>query len=159
MRSLWPGTRCRNATQSGFSIIEAVMVLVIVLVVVGSMLPSMQSLMKHSRINRAVGIASADFYLAQSLASRAREPVKVTVNGATRTVTLRVARTDSLLLTRYYGTEGEFQVDSLSASPSSVLVLPSGMASATMTVSIGKAATFQRQVKLSRAGQIRIIRN
>jgi hypothetical protein len=40
-----------------------------------------------------------------------------------------------------------------------VLVLPSGMASATITVSIGSAATFQRRVKLSRAGQIRIIRN
>jgi hypothetical protein len=135
------------------------MVLVLVLVVVGSMLPAVNTLTKRSRINRAVGVASADFYLAQSLAARSRQPVRVEVDPSAKTIELRLYGNDSLIQTRYYGAEGDFDVDELTASPATVLVLPNGMASATMTVSIGSSATFQRGVKLSRAGQIRIIRN
>lgn len=152
-------TRCTHTTRSGFSIIEAVMVLVLVLVVVGSMLPAVQRVMRHSRVNRAAGVASADFYLAQSLAARARQPIRVEVDEAAKTVELRLYSTDSLLQTRRYGADGEFALEALSASPASVLVLPNGMASATITLSIGADATFQRQVKMSRAGQIRIIRD
>lgn len=135
------------------------MVLVLVLVVVGSMLPSVQRVMRHSRVNRAASVASADFYLAQSLAARAREPIKIEVDPAAMTVELRLYSTDSLIQTRRYGSGGDFILDALSASPASVLVLPSGMTSATITLSIGASATFQRQVKMSRAGQIRIIRD
>lgn len=151
--------RCSYSTRSGFSIIEAVMVLVIVLVVVGSMMPTVQRVLTQSRVSRAAGAASADFYLAQTLAARARQPIKLAVVTASKTVTLRLASNDSLLQTRYYGTEGEFRVDSISASPAQILVLPNGMASATMTITLGGSTSFQSQVKISRAGQIRIIRN
>ena len=152
----WP-QRGFVTSRSGFSIIEAVMVLLVVLVVVGTLTPRLASILSHSRINRAAGIVASDFYLAQSLASRAREPVKITVSSAAKTVRLSLYSNDSTLVTRYYGTEGEWKVGSLSASPATTLVLPSGMTSASITVSL-TYEDYTRQVKLSRAGQIRIIR-
>lgn len=132
------------------------MVLLVVLVVVGTLTPKVQSALMHSRIDRAAGLCASDLYLAQSLASRARQPVKVTVDSTARTVTMRLPN-DSLLLTRYYGAQGEWKVGAISATPGQVLVLPSGMSNASMTVSL-RYQSYTRQVRLSRAGQIRIVR-
>jgi len=152
----WPQRR-PTTSRSGFSIIEAVMVLLVVLVVVGTLTPRLASILSHSRINRAAGLVASDFYLAQSLASRARQPVKVTVSSAAKTIRLSLYSNDDSLALRYYGTEGEWKVGSLSATPTQILVMPSGMTSASITVNL-TYEDYTRQVKLSRAGQVRIIR-
>lgn len=148
--------RCSYSTRSGFSIIEAVMVLTIVLVVVGSLMPTTQGILSRSRINRAANVGAADFYLAQTQASRLRVPVTITLNTSTRI--LRITTSNDTLLTRYYGSESDFNVSSVTASPASIIVLPSGMTSAQMTLTLSNG-TYQRRVRISRAGQIRILLN
>lgn len=133
------------------------MVLLIVAVVVGSLTPSVLRILTRARINRAAGVVAADFYLAQSLAARTRTPMTVFFSSSNKTGIIRLASSSTTVYqTRYYGSEGEFKLPTFSASPASVNVLPSGMTSASITVSLSDG-TFTRQVRMSRAGQIRIL--
>jgi hypothetical protein len=132
------------------------MVLIIVLVVVGSLVPSVNRQIAHARVNRAASVGAADFYLAQGVAGRMRWPVRVTVDQRAKTISLKTV-TDSLIQRRYYGTEGAFKLIVFNAEPLQVQVLPNGMTNATITVTFGNG-TYQRQVRLSRAGQVRILR-
>jgi len=148
--------RCHQARRAGFSIIEAVIVLLIVIVVVASLTPTMFRVLTHARINRAANAVAADLYLAQALAGRQHAPVRVVVSPSARTLTIR-SRGDSVLNRRYYGSEGEFKIQIFTATPDSVVVLPNGMANASMTVTLQDSAqTFLRQVKMTLAGQIRV---
>jgi type II secretory pathway pseudopilin PulG len=132
------------------------MVLVIVLVVLGSMMPSVNRQVAHARVNRAASVGASDFFLAQDVAGRLRRPVRVTVDTTAKTISLKTV-TDSLIQQRHYGKDGEFKLAVFSAVPLQVQVLPTGMASATITVTFGNG-DYQRKVRLSRAGQVRLLR-
>lgn len=147
---------CRAPAHAGFSVIEAIIVMLIVMVIVGTLTPTVQKQLTHTRISRAARAASADFYLAQALAQRERQPVTVTVDPTAKTMTLKISTPDTVLQRRYYGLEGEYKLPSISASPASAVVYPSGMASTSMTVSMSDG-TFTRQVRMSRAGQILVL--
>lgn len=156
MRTRWRERPSRHS-RAGFSIIEAVMVLLIVVVVVGTLTPSVQRQLTRSRINRAARVAAADFYLAQALSNRERQPVTVRFDPVAKTAVIRVSSPDTVLSRRFYGSEGEFKLQEVSAVPASVVVLPNGMASSTITVSLGDG-TYTRRVRMSRAGQILVLR-
>jgi type II secretory pathway pseudopilin PulG len=136
---------------------EAVMVLLVVGVVVASLTPALARQLTHSRINRAASVCAADFYLAQSLAARNRQPVRVLFDSTAKTATLKLPN-DSTLLVRYYGIQSAFKLPSFYASPTVVQVLPSGMTNAAITVNLTDG-TFLRQVRMSQAGQIRVLRS
>jgi type II secretory pathway pseudopilin PulG len=136
---------------------EAVMVLLIMGVVVASLTPALSRQLTHSRINRAASVCAADFYMAQAFAARNRKPVRVVFDSTAKTATLKLPN-DSTLLVRYYGLTSPFKLPSFSASPTVVQVLPSGMANASITVNLTDG-TFLRQVRMSKAGQIRVLRS
>lgn len=143
---------------AGFSIIEAVMVLMIVAVVIGALTPGVVRTISHARINRAANIVAAQFYLAQSMAGRQRRPVTLTVSSAEKTITIADAVSPfATLAVRQFGATSEFKIAAFSASRTSVYILPNGMANAADTVSVGDGSYTQR-VCVSRAGQIRILR-
>lgn len=147
---------CRQGARTGFSTIEAIIVMLIVMIIVGTLTPTFQHQLMHTRISRAARAAAGDFYLAQSLAQRERQPVTVTVDPVAKTVTLKISNPDTVLQRRRYGMEDEFKLPSFSASPTSVVVLPNGMSSTSITLSLGDG-TFTRQVRMSRAGQILVL--
>lgn len=143
--------------RSGFSIIEAVIVLLIVATVVGALTPSVVRQITHARINRAANVIAGDLFLAQGLAGRRRAPVIVTFDASAKTVTVTDSRnTSTVYTTRRYGPQSEFKIPQFTASPSALVILPNGMANTAVTVTLGDGA-FQRQVRMSRAGQIRIL--
>ena len=152
-----PEDRCAQSRPAGFTIFEAVMVLLIVLTVVAALTPGVNRALNHARVNRAANVVAAQFYLAQSMAGRQHQPVTLLVSPGAKTITISDAVTDSTLLVRRFGADSEFNLLSLSASPATVYVLPTGMASASVTVTVGDPS-YQQQVWMSRAGQIRILR-
>jgi len=149
--------RCAHTRPAGFTIFEAVMVLLIVLTVVAALTPGVTRALNHARVNRAANVVAAQFYLAQSMAGRQHQPVKLLVSPGAKTITLSDAASDSPLLVRSFGGDSEFNLLALSASPATAYILPSGMASASVTVTVGDPS-YQQQVRMSRAGQIRILR-
>src|SRR6185369_7678056 len=102
MPSLTAKLPAHSRTRLGFSMIEAVMVLLIIATVVGALTPSVIRTISHARVNRAASVVAADLYQAQSLASRARKPVRVTIDSTLRTVTLTDAQTATTLTTRRF---------------------------------------------------------
>lgn len=152
-----PEDRCPHCRPAGFTIFEAVMVLLIVLTVVAALTPGVSRSLSHARVNRAANVVAAQFYLAQSMAGRQHQPVTLIVDPDSKTITIQDAVTDSTLLVRRFGSDSEFNLLSLSASPATIYMLPTGMASASITVTVGDPS-YQQQVWMSRAGQIRILR-
>ena len=145
-----------HRSRTGFSIIEAVMVLLVVATVVGALTPSVIRQITHARINRAANVIAADFFLAQSLAGRQHQPVNVVFSPGAKTTTISDAGSGTALYTRRFGPESEFKLTTFTATPASVQVLPNGMTNASVIVSIGDAS-YQKQIRMPRAGQIRII--
>lgn len=133
------------------------MVLLVVTVVVMSLTPAVAKQITHSRVNRAASVCAADFYLAQALAARNRAPVRVVFDSTAKMTSLKLPN-DSVLSVRYYGTQGEFKLKSFSASPLVVQVLPNGMTNGTITVTLSDGS-FSRWVRMSQAGQIRVLRS
>jgi type II secretory pathway pseudopilin PulG len=142
-------------TRLGFSLIEAVMVLLIIATVVGALTPSVIRTNSHARVNRAASVVAADFFLAQSLAGRQHAPVVLTFDPTNKLTTIAL-QSGTTLVTRRFGTTSEFKLSAFSASPVSVQVLPSAMASASITVTVGDG-TYSRQVRMTRAGFVRVL--
>jgi type II secretory pathway pseudopilin PulG len=149
---------CPTPFPAGFSIIEAVMVLLVVATILAALTPGVIRIMEHARVNRAANVVAAQFYVAQSLAGRQRKPVLLTVSPSAKTITIRDAGTAATRLAiRYFGSNSDFKLRSLTATPASVYILPNGMASTSMIVDVGDAS-YKQQVRMTKAGQIRILR-
>ena len=149
--------RCPTPPPTGFTIFEAMMVLLIVLTVVAALTPGVSRSLSHARVNRAANVVAAQFYLAQSMAGRQHRPVSILVSPGAKTITISDAVTSTVLLVRSFGRDSEFNLLALSASPATVYVLPSGMASSGDTVFVGDVS-YRQKVYMSKAGQIRILR-
>jgi len=155
MPSLTAPTAEGHSPRLGFTLIEAVMVILIIATVVGALTPSVIRQITHARVNRAARVVAADFYLAQSTASRNHQPILVTIDSTARTVTLSDFNTSSSILVRRFGPSTEFKLLRLYGTPATVIVFPSGMANASVAIVVGDAS-FSRNVNMSRAGQIRV---
>jgi len=133
------------------------MVLTIVAAVLGALAPSVRRQLMHARVNRAANVVAGDFFLAQSIAGRQRVPVSIAFDDTAKSTTITDSRSiTTVLVTRRFGPGSDFNLVTFAASPATVLVLPNGMATTTVTVTLGDG-TYQRQVRLSRAGQVRIL--
>jgi len=147
----------RRAHRLGFSMIEAVMVLLIVAIVVGALLPSVVQQIAHARVNRAANVVAADFFLAQSLAGRQHAPVVVSFDSTNMQTTItQPPPANTNLLTRRFGIDSEFKLSTFTATSSPVQILPNGMASAAVILTVGQGG-YTRQVRMTRAGQIRVL--
>lgn len=146
----------RRPGQSGFTIYEAMMVLLIVAIVMGTLTPSVRRQLTRARINRAANVMAADLFLAQSISGRQRVPVTVTYDVSAKTATIADSRSSGpTFITRRYGPESDFKLQSISATPTAILVLPNGMASTNLTVTLSDGS-YQRQIRMTRAGLIRV---
>lgn len=155
MREPWDAAAHRTMRRRGFTIFEAVIVLLIVATIVGALTPSVSRQISHARVNRAANIVAADFLLAQSLAGRHHKPVRLTFSSTAKTTTV-ADPTSTTLLTRRFGADSDFMLQTFSATTTSVLVLPSGMANTSVTVTVSSLG-YTRQVRMTRAGQVRVL--
>lgn len=131
------------------------MVLLIIATIIGALTPSVMRTISHARVNRAANVVAADFMMAQSLAGRRQRPVRFTVDSSAATITVTTAG-GATLYVRRFGLDSEFKLTTLSASANPILVLPNGTANSATTVSIGSPG-YSRQVRMSRAGQVRVL--
>ena len=107
------GAACRDPSQTGLTIIEAVIILVIIAMVVGALTPGVVRQLQHARVNRAARVVAADLFLSQSLAGRQHVPITVVIDATMLTATLRHSRTDSVLVVRRFGADSDFGLQTL----------------------------------------------
>jgi len=149
---------CADARMAGFTIFEAILVVLIIFVVVASLIPKVGQTLGHARVNRAANVVAAQFLLSQSLAARQHSPVILAVNASTLSLTISQRPPASTVLRSYaFDISSDFKLGALQATPSSVQIMPNGTASATMLVTVG-GSDYSHQVRITQAGQVRITR-
>jgi len=143
---------------AGFTIFEAVLVILIIFVVVASLIPKVGQTLGHARVNRSANVVASEFMLSQSLAARQHTPVIIAVNASTLTLTIsQPPPANTVLRTYVFDINSDFKLAALSASPASVEVIPNGPANASMLVTVG-GTDYYLQGRFTQAGQVRITR-
>jgi Tfp pilus assembly protein FimT len=147
---------CADSMTAGFTIFEAVLVIIIILVIVASMIPKVGQTLSHSRVNRAANVVAGEFMLAQSLAARGRRPVVVSIDPDSLRLTItQVGSPGTALQAIPFDLGSDFKLGALTAVPASVEVLPNGTANTSIVVTVG-GATYYHQVTMTQAGQVRV---
>lgn len=146
----WP------AGRAGYTIIEMAIVIVVASVLMTMVVWRTGPALERARARQAVAAVSGDIQYAQMLAARQREPVVLIVNPSLKLILIR-SRGGTIFRQRFVGPSTEYGIDTLTVTPTNTVELfPNGIATSNMTV---QAATqgYRREVRLSRAGQIRVV--
>jgi hypothetical protein len=112
--------------------------------------------LQRARARQAVAAVSSDLQYAQMLAARQREPVAVIVNSSLKLVLIR-GRDGTIYRQRFVGPSTEYGLETLTATPTNTVeFFPNGVATSNMIVRAA-ASGYSREVRLSRAGQVRVV--
>ncbi len=146
----------RAGRRAGYSAIELVIAIVVFGILLSMAYVRMRPAVNQARVQRAATVIATDLQYAQMLAVRQRAPVAVIVDNALKSYIIRLRDTSLTFRNRFFGQDTEFVLDTLAATPASVVMFPSGVAGATTTFTVGLDG-YTRQVRLSRGGQVRIV--
>lgn len=141
----------------GFTLIEIMMVLALLGIISALGIWKMVPALEHEKVRGAAGILTADLQYAQAMAARQRQPVAIIVNTSLKMYMIRDRAGTTVYRERFLGEDSDYDLDQLQVTPgTSVEVFPNGTATeaTTFTLTIGD---YERQVRLSRAGQVRML--
>jgi prepilin-type N-terminal cleavage/methylation domain-containing protein len=143
-------------SRRGFTLIEILAVVAIASILLSLGLPRIGPALDRARVNSAANVMAGDLQYAQMMAVRNRRPVALVVTTSTKQYIIR-DRDDSSIIyrTRFLGTESEFGIAILTASPTTNETFPNGLARASATYTLTLNG-YTRTVTFSRAGQVRI---
>jgi type II secretory pathway pseudopilin PulG len=142
-------------SRAGLTAIELALTLAVVGLLTAMSMPRVSRTLQHMRVNRATATVAADLEQAFSTSARMRKPLRVTFNTAARSYTLADRTGGTVRLTRSL-TAPDYQLQSLAATTSPLDVFPSGVATATDTVTIGSGG-YTRRIVVTSAGLVRIL--
>ncbi len=145
-------------THGGYTVIEALIMVVVLGILLGIAYHRLGPGLEHAKVNRAASVLAGDLQYARMVAVRSRRPIAVIVMSSVKGYIVRQRDSAIVYRERFLGPGTEFGLDLFSSSPSSsVEIFPNSVAAVTTTFTLGLAG-YQRQVKISRAGQVRVIR-
>lgn len=143
--------------RTGYTMIEMATTLVVAGIVTTVGIVALAPAVEHAKVRSAANVIAGDLQYAQVVAVRERRPIAVVVDSARMEVVVRDRDlAGTVYRTRSLGADSDFALDRMSATANSVQLFPNGVAGSTITLTVGLRG-FQRQVRLTRAGQIRII--
>lgn len=150
-----PNTKSTSRRRRGFTLPEALIVVVVLGVMFSISLPRFNETTRQRRVISATSALSADMPVAFSLAARQRKPVTLTYDAATGEVRVNDRATGTLYLSRALRSTSEYQLDSITMTPPSVQIFPNGTASAPFTIQLFNGHSV-RQLSVGRTGLTRI---
>ena len=142
--------------RGGFTLMELLLVVVCLGILTALAAPKVGRTVARSKVNQAAGVLAGDLEQAVSLAARRRRPMVLTTNGA-GSYTVRDRATspnDSLRLRRVLSIGADAGVTTMTFSPTTVQIFPTGTLSAPLTVTL-TGAGHTRSVTVSTAGLVR----
>jgi amino-acid N-acetyltransferase len=140
----------------GYTLIETVVAIVVFGILLSIAWVRMGPALASARVRNAATVIATDLQYAQMLAVRQRRPVAVIVDPGMRSYIIRLRDSSLTFRDRFFGPDTEYLLDSLSASPTSVVLFPSGVTAGTVTFT-ARQGVYTRHVRLTRAGQVRIV--
>src|SRR5688572_2998559 len=144
-----------KGTRAGFSLIEMMVTVSMLGIMVGMVAPNVSKDISHSRVNSAARVVAGDLEQALSMAGRQRRPVRVVIDGSSKEIRLTDRVSGQLISRRALGDLSEYKLYSVAGSPSTVDLLPHGVATASTIVTIS-AGGYSRTVTMSRGGHVRV---
>jgi len=143
--------------RTGYTVIELAIVIVVSGILLSIAVWRFGPALEQAKARHAAAAVAADLQYAQMIAARDRQPVVVIANSSLRLLMIRNRAGSTIYRQRFMGDDTEFALDAFSASPSnSVQIFPNGVATQTITYTATRG-TNARQIRLSRAGQIRVL--
>jgi type II secretory pathway pseudopilin PulG len=151
----------RQRSRLGFTMIEMALVLLIIAIMTGMMIPSLQRNMLSHQTRRAAATVAGDLERAFTLAARYRRPMRlscVVAAGVCANATYTIAdRTGGTVrVRRRLQNDGDLGTMSVRLANPQVDIFPSGVSTAADTVTI-TAGNSTRRVTMTTAGQVRIL--
>ena len=147
----------RHPASAGYSLFELVAVMAVMTLLMAIVIPVASPMLERSRVNGAANVLASDLQNAQALAVQHRTPIRVSMIAGPGYQIFERNTPATVYRTRTVGPNSEFRLDELTATNSTVDLFPNGVARATTTFTLGLNG-YQRRVRLTRAGQIRILR-
>jgi prepilin-type N-terminal cleavage/methylation domain-containing protein len=156
---MYPGISHSAAARAGYTLVEMVIVICALSILSVMSYVKLQPSLEHGKVNSAAAVMAADFQYAQLMAARQRKPVVIIITTATQSYVIRDRSDASLVFrTRYLGANTDYSLDQMSGSPStSVQVFATGITPVTTTFTLGLHG-YQRLVKFTKAGQVRVLK-
>ncbi len=143
--------------RAGYTVIELATVIAISGILVALAALRFGPALEQAKARHAAAAVAADLQYAQMVAARDRQPVIVIVNSSLRLLLIRNRTGSTIYRQRFMGDDTEFALDAFAASPSnSVQIFPNGTATQTITYTATRGPNA-RQIRLSRAGQVRVL--
>jgi type II secretion system protein H len=142
--------------RNGFSMLEMLVVMIIIGVLVMMIVPKMGRVMRHERVNRAAQVIVADLQNGFAMAGRQRAPVRLTFTPSTKTYVFSDRATGTVFQTRIMDSRSEYALSTLSATPTTIDVLPNGIGSTSFSITVAQG-DYSRTVTASSAGFVRLV--
>lgn len=143
-------------SRDGFTITELLIVLILAGIIGGVAMIQAGKSLAHTSVQQAAAVIATDMKLAHSLAARAREPVRISVDTANRII--RVVDYDAwttVYSERRFGNTSDMPVQFMAATDTSLQVFPTGLTSGLLQITV-RTDDERRRVSMTRAGQVRI---
>jgi type IV fimbrial biogenesis protein FimU len=147
----------RNSTRHGFTVIELLIVVTVMVIFAGIAGPAMSRIIRHTRVNRAATVIAADLQNAFAVAARQREPVRISADASSRSYQFIDRKTGEVLRIRsFYDETSEYRLSTLVFTPATIDVFPSGVSSVPVTVDLANG-DYARRITASTAGFVRVV--
>lgn len=143
------------APRGGFTLLEAMMVVVLLSVTTAVALPRIHAMVAQESVNRTAEIVAGDLRTAFTSAARGRVPVRLVIPPGASGYALTSVATGDTILQRDFST-GDLHVGTLSHSALTLDVFPNGIAAGTDTITV-QSGPYSRRVSVSRVGFIRVL--
>ncbi len=144
-------------SRHGFTLLEVVIALAVVGILTAVSIVQLVPAVERARVRQATSIIAADLQYAQMIASRERRPVVVIVTTAVQGYMIRDRSGSTVYRTRLLGPDTDYGIQTLAVAPSTAIeIFPSGIARETTTF-IATTNGYQRRVRITRAGHIRVL--
>src|SRR5436189_701979 len=150
--------------RSGFTFIEMLVVFIVFSAVAMISIRSIGDTIRRDRVAKTAAILATDVEQAFSIAARLREPVRMVVDRTNKRFTIQDRNvppaTTTIYKTRSFARDGEYSLDSLWSSRDTVDIMPNGVSTAELQLSLviktKGGATYAKSVRASRGGLVRV---
>ena len=145
--------------RSGFTIIEMLVVFIVFGASAAIAVRSVGATLRRDRVGKAAVMLSADLEQAFAIAGRQRAPIRIAIDSVAMTVSVVDRANASRVYRQRTLKGGEFGLDFISSNNWALDVMPMGLATDTLRLSVGindGGSTYSRTIRMTRGGLVRI---
>ena len=147
--------------RSGFSLFELLLTMGVLGVVAMISVRSIGDTIRRDRVAKVSAILSSDIEQAFAIAARQRLPVRMLIDRTNKKFTIVDRNTPTLIYkTRSFARTGAYAVDSIASNRTFIDIMPNGLATDTLNLSLiirsTGGTTYSKSVRASIGGLVRV---